>query len=158
MLHGNVFSFTPSSFHWMKCSANEGWQSCTDFNSAELLIYTRWASQPPAVARPEFIPDSLRTALDFWPVQLACWKQFTVKWWKQACVYFSAISLICDPSRNGTEWNLLRLLHVSPGIHVTMIHGTQAVMFTVGSSVFPWQPMSWDIQPPSQDLFIYTRS
>lgn len=65
----NVFRFTPSSIHCMKRSANEEWQSSTGFSDAELLIYTRWASQPPAAARAEFIPDSSCTLLGFWPVQ-----------------------------------------------------------------------------------------
>lgn len=39
---------------------------------------------------------------------------------------------------------------------LTMIHGIQAVMCTVASSVFPLQPTNWAAQSPSQDLYIYT--
>lgn len=60
------------------------------------------------------------------------------------------------PIKKSDETNLLGLLHVSPSLHVTVIHGIQAVMFTVASSVLSLQPTNWDAQSPSQDLYIYT--
>lgn len=52
-------------------------------------------------------------------------------------------------------WNCLDYC-VSHPAFMWLWHGTQAVLFTVASSMFPLQPRNWATQSPSQDLFIYT--
>lgn len=52
-------------------------------------------------------------------------------------------------------WNCLDYCVAHPAF-LWLWRGTQAVLFTVASSVFPLQPRSWPTQSPSQDLFIYT--
>lgn len=138
----------PSFFEW--CSdlpalfigANIQWRKMIsiDICNAELFIYLRWASQHwlQLSVRAKFISVN---CLEPWVVETS----FTVGWWKPARVDFSAVSQVCDLSKNWDGTNLLGLLGVLPSLHLTVIHETQV------SSVFPLQPMNWATQLPSQD-------
>lgn len=128
-----------------------------DISDAELLIYTRWASQPPTA---ECFLSGPNLS------QLSCVEPWVIGLMKavyRGVVETSMCLLLSNqpdlwPIKKWDGTYLLGLLRVSPSLHVTMIHETQAVMFTVASSVFPLRPMNWATQSPSQDLFIYTRS
>lgn len=128
-----------------------------NINDAELLIYTRWASQPlTAVCFLSGLNLFQPCCVESW---LLSWlKQFRVEWWKKDMYLFLSNHLNLWPIKKWDGANLLGPSCVSPSLYVIMIHGTQNVKFAVASSVFPLQPMNWATQSPSQDLFIYTRS
>lgn len=72
------------------------------------------------------------------------------------CVYFSAISLVCDPSRNGMK--LLGLLRVSPSLHVTVTRDPGCSVYSGFISVpSPAKELSYPVTFP-RSFYIYTRS